>query len=392
MSGEIQAAEEKNKSKLWEDIDAGAVAKAFSDMRDDLDTLRKEMLKLEQDKTNYDKTKAALTTVRDGDFSQSGWISSFIAENTTAFPGLNGDGSKKASRPDWYHALLPDKRKKYDEILDFMDDAVKLSAFFKPFAEILTKLPLDNTFRVFAIIKNMATRGWSTEEYQKINKDIETTCTLLNYSWADLDGKAPEAERYYQQNISRMDSPKAKEGYFKLRQDAYAKVVDGLYIGKSMNYRGNGRFGVLADRIGSMRVMDAYMGKLVMHKDLGGRLAPLVSAADELKNSMMGKVKVCTGPGRSLYQGMLDLIVAVWFFMNRALEEFNKFKEGSSEAPYCYMKCPEEASKAKGWFGFEPAWGDSWSKGTGYYEIYRKALYAITAQCHDFAYVHGRVH
>ena len=392
VNSNMQAAEEKTNSKLWEDIDSEKVRGEFKKMSNDLSAFGAEMEKLAKDKNNFDKTKESLETLRDKDFSASGWIQSFINENTSAFPGLNGDGSKKASKPDWYYVLLPDKRKKYDDILDYMDDAVKLKKFFKPFSDILTRIPLKDTFRVFAIIKNMKTKGWSTGEYQPINKDIESILDLIKLSWSEMNNAATLSERFYKEHVSQMDSPKMKEGYIKQRQEDYNNIFKKYAFYKSCNYRGNGKYGVLAERIACMKTLDTYMGLLVKNKDLDDRLKTLLASVEDLASSLMSNIVLHTGAGQDLHRAMVNLIVVIRFYLTCGLEEFTKFKTGSDEAPYCYMKCPKAAEQAAGYFGFAPAWGDSWDKGTGYYEIYRKILFAIMEQSRDFTYVHGRVH
>ncbi len=384
-------AEEQTDSMRWEDLDPGAVRKEFARVGADLSALAAEMETLVKDATNFDKTKEALEKVRDKDFSPSGWINSFVAENTTAFPGLNGDGSQKAAKPDWYYMLLPDKRKRYDEILDYMDDAIKLKAFFKPFAAILRDIPMKDTFRVFAIVKNMRTKGWNETEYQLINKDVESLCELLKLSWGEMNSKAVLSERYYQENVSQMDSPKAKEGYIKKRQEDYLELFKNYEIYKSFRYKGNGRYYIFGERAASMKVLDTYMGKLVMSKDLDARLKTLLANMDNLQNAITKNIVLHTGAGTALHARLFDSIVAVRYHISCSLEEFTKFKEGSNEAPYCFMQCPKATEAAKGWFGFEPQWGDSWSSGTSYFDIYRKALYAVMTQSHDFAYLHGRV-
>lgn len=391
MNSNTQATEEKTNSRLWEDIDAETVRKEFGKVAQSLSTMAAEMEKLVNDATNYDKTKEALERVRDKELSSSGWIASFIAENTSSFPGLNGDGSKRASKPDWYHMLLPDKRKKYDDILDYMDDAVKLKAFFKPYADILRTLPLKDTFRVFKIVKNMNTKGWNETEYELINKDIESVCALLKLSWGEMNSKAVLSERFYQENISKMDSPKTKEGYIKQRQEDYLELIKKYEIYKSLRYKGNGRYYLYGERLASMKTLDTYMGKLVMSKDLDARLKTLLASVENLQNSIMKNIVLHTGAGKSLHQSLLNSLVVFRFHVTCSLEHFTKFKEGASEAPYCFMKCPKAADSAQGWFGFSPKWSDSWSNGTGYMEIYRKALYGVMLQSHDFAYEHGKV-
>ena len=391
MNSNTPAAEEKTNSMLWEDLDPDAVRKEFGKVHKNLSTLAAEIKTLAEETTNFDQAKKALEQVRDRDLSASGWIATFIAENTSAFPGLNGDGSKRASKPDWYHILLPDKRKKYDEMLDFMDDAVKIKVYFKPFTDILRTLPLKDTFRVFAIMKHMKTKGWNETEYQLINKDIESVCALLKLSWGEMNSKAVLSERYYKENISRMDSPKTKEGYIKQRQEDYLELIKKYEIYKSLRYKGNGRYYIYGERLASMRTLDVYMGKLVLMKDLDDRLKTLVAAADKLMDALMKNVVLHTGAGQSLRTKLLEAITTLRFFVNSSLENFTKFKKGSEEAPYCFMKCPKAADSAQGWFGFSPKWSDSWSNGTGYMEIYRKALYGVMLQSHDFAYVHGRV-
>lgn len=386
-----QAGEDKSNSMLWEDLDGDKVRAEFKKMAAHLAAFGSEMEKLAKDRNNYDNTEEAMKTLRDKDFTASGWIQSFINENTSSFPGLNGDGTKKASKPDWYFILLPEKKKKYDDILNYMDDAVKLKTFFKPFQTILMKIPLKDTFRVFAIVKNMTSKGWTAGEYKLINKDVESVCNLLKLSWGEMNSAASLSERFYQEHVSQMDSPKMKEGYIKQRQEDYNNIFKRYDFYKSCNYRGNGKYGILADRLVSMKTMDAYMGKLVMIKDLDDRLKTLLASVENLENSLKSNIVLHTGAGQDLHRALLNLIVVVHFNLSCGLEEFTKFKNGSDEAPYCYMTCPEAASKATGHFGFEPKWGNSWDSGTGYYDIYRKALFAITAQAHDFAYVHGKV-
>jgi hypothetical protein len=391
MENQAPAAEEKSNSKLWEDVDLETLRKEFSSMRDDLSSLGAEMEKLAKEAKNYEKTKEMLELVRDKDFSSSGWISSFIAENTTYFPSLNGNGSNKANMPDWYYALLPDKKKRYDDVLNYMDDAVKISGFFRPFADVLRELPLADTFRIFKIIKNMKERGWNEAEYKNINDDIEATCNLLKQSWGELDRKAPLSEKFYRENESKMDSPKMKEGYIKARQEDYANIVKTYVISSSILYKGNGKYSCLGERAASMKVLDKYMGRIVSHKDIGDKLTALSTKLETLANSLMSNIVLNTGSGKTLHQGLVNLVVVVRFFVTCSLEEFKKFREGSDEAPYCYMKCPEKTNLAGGWFGFNPNWGDSWSKGTDYLNIYRSILACVYYQGKDFAYLWGKV-
>ncbi|MBQ6036360.1 MAG: hypothetical protein IJL43_03525 [Lachnospiraceae bacterium] len=387
-----QGGEEKTDSKLWENIDAATVNKEFLKLGDSLTGLAAELEKLAKDASNFDKAKETLEKVRDKDLSSSGWLSSFISENTSAFPGLNGNGSKKASRPDWYYMLMPDKKKKYDDILDFMDDAIKIQSFFRPFVKVLSGIPLKDTFRIFAIIRNMKSRGWTEGEYQLINKDIESVNELLKQGFGTLNSKAVLSERYYQAHISQMDSPKIKEGYLKQRQEDYLNIIKQYEIYKSLRYKGNGRYYIYGDRAASAKTLDAYMGKIVMGKDLGDRLNTVLANADNLQKSLMANIVLHTSAGQALHRDLLKSLVTIQYHLICSNEEFTKFRKGDSEAPYCYMKCPKAAEQAAGYFGFAPAWGDSWDKGTGYYEIYRKILFAIMEQSRDFTYVHGRVH
>ena len=145
------------------------------------------------------------------------------------------------------------------------------------------------------------------------------------------------------------------------------------------------------DTVASMKTLDTYMEKLVTNKDLDEKLKTVLASIENLLNSLMSNIVLKTGSGRVLHQTMKNLIVVIQFLLIRSLEEFTKFKEGATEAPYCFMKCPEAASKASGYFGFNPGWGNSWDKGTFYYNTYKQILYAITTQCHEFVYEHGLV-
>lgn len=379
-------------SMLWEDIDAEKVRAEFKSMIKDLGDLREELEALAKEAKNFDKTKELIEKIRDKDFSSSGWIASFAAENANAFPSIKGDTAQRAARPDWYFMKPPEVRKKYDDILDYMDDATKLKEFFAPYAQLLTRLPLADTFRIFCIIRNMKSKGWNEGEYKLINQDIESVCSLLTRGWADMNAEAKLSERFYQEHIAEMESPKVKEGYIKQRQEDYLAILKKYAIYSSLRYKGNGKYYLYGERMASAKTLDKYMAKIVGSKDLGDRLKALLASSETLQNSLMSNIVLHSGAGRSLHQAMIDLMIVIRYFMTCSLEEFTKFREGSDEAPYCYMKCPEAAGKSRGYFGFEPKWDDSWSTGTEYYEIYRKTLFAVSAHCHDFVYVHGKVH
>ena len=393
MSNENQApvaAEEKANSMLWEDLDTGAVRKEFSKVCDDLDALGNEIEKLAKESTNVEQTQEYMDKVRDVDLGSSGFISSFIRENTTSFPSINGP--KRGNLPDWYYMLLPDKRKKYDDILNFLDDAVKLSAFFKPFAGVLKDIPLKNAFRLFPIVRNMLRKKYDQSEYERINKDIKGVNEVLTLGWNVFSNKTGASEKFYQDNIAQMDSPKMKERYIKLRMEEYNAVYSAYDISKIIKFQGYGNFNCDGWIAKEMNTLDAYMGKVIQNKDIGGRLTAIISDMDKLADSLMANIVLSTSSGRELHQTMKNAVIKIRFFLIRSLEEFNKFQEGStSEAPYCYMTCPEEAGKSQGWFGFSPAWSDSWSGGTKYLNMYKQALYAIKIQCKEYTYTHGRV-
>ena len=126
------AAEEKANSMSWEDIDKSSIRNGFAGVDNKLRELGSAMQTLAKEAKGFDNTKGLVESLRDKDLTSSGWLSSFIAENSSSFPNAGGDESKRAARPDWYFLKTPEVRKQYDLIFDYMDDAVKLTAFFKP--------------------------------------------------------------------------------------------------------------------------------------------------------------------------------------------------------------------------------------------------------------------
>ena len=49
-------------------------------------------------------------------------------------------------------------------------------------------------------------------EYKLINEDVKSVCDLLKLGWSEMNSAASLSERFYQEHVSQMDSPKMKEG------------------------------------------------------------------------------------------------------------------------------------------------------------------------------------
>ena len=388
------AAEGKVNSMSWEDIDKSSIRNGFAGVDNKLRELGSAMQTLAKEAKGFDNTKGLVESLRDKDLTSSGWLSSFIAENSSSFPNAGGDESKRAARPDWYFLKTPEVRKQYDLIFEYMDDAVKLTAFFKPLVDILTRIPLKEVFRVLRVVSNMKSKGYGAEWYDTIDKIIASVNEVLGMGWNVFESKADAAERYYNENKQQIESPKVKEQYFKLRMDAYAKVVMERPAGKFLNYYdGVGRFKVHTEWVANMRVQDKYMQVIIGVTHWSDQIKSLLTACQNLLDSLMTSILLSTGAGRDLHQALKNAVVVIQFFLTCCDEELGKFKSGSKEGPYCFINVPPAAANATGHFGFSPSWGDSYSHGgTEYEDIPRKMLYAIMTQCREFAYVHGKVH
>ena len=396
MCKDAKTEEESKEGMQWKKLSEDTIRAEFRSVNKQLREVFSALEQLQREGDNYDAAENLLKSLCEKYVGPSGWIQSFVTENFSDFPNAAETAKDTDPKPDFYHILLPDERKLYDIVLQYMKDAVKLQPLLQQTYEILTHLlnSLADTFRVLLMVNNLNSSQikFDNNEFKKIQSDFDGFSRQLSRSWEALEEYAKPSLQYYLSNKDKVSSKELKEQYEEKRKSEYRDILkEQRTFFDRLEYIGQNTYRLKDYHPLRMRALDNYSKKMIEMKKspFESELKDYVlKLANPLYERLLKTTQYKKDDGTGIHSALTEAINAILVLSKESLAQFAKFKEAPEEAPFCLMR--KISVSPVGAFGFNPKAGDPWTEGTHFEDTYNQGCAAISKQCKEYVVDHGK--
>ena len=374
------------RSDEWINLDEKAMASELSTLNSRVTACILQLSRMITE-NDYTKTKDMLDELRTRDLGSDGWLSTFYNTNKDAFQKyLSGD-----SHPEWYDALKPEMKKTYDAGKKYYRDVKYLVPVGNSLNMLLLSLRLAEGFQLMRVKENFASAGFDADLYARINTGVKRISDFLHRDWGEMERNAHISRNFLDDNLGKFPGRELEKKYREKRLEDFQGLVYSYGLLDSFEELSDGHYAVRTELLVKTGVIDRYTYKVSQTDDLKD---PMQKTINDCKRIIAEDVaeaeKHCvTQDAHFLCAAFQTLAEAVSTFAEACLETYVSFKEGKSEAPYCFMKKLSALNYAKPIYSFRPDTSDPWDSGTYYQALFSEAAEALGAQGRFFVYDHG---